>query len=148
MEPIRLELRDEKGLIGTIDLPVEDLRTALGLGSGSADLGQNQMEPGSGNGSAGTEEGQADIARLKEQLAQAQRKTMDDFTPLEKAKFVIDWARGITPEEKAVFARAVGIPISSEAVVAESTEEPAIIQGKTDKPGYRYLESLDLSVKE
>ena len=31
---------------------------------------------------------------------------------------------------------------------AKAEGEPTIIQGKTDKPGYKYLEHLNLSVKE
>ena len=35
---MKLELKDEKGLLGTIELPVEELKIALGLDSASAKL--------------------------------------------------------------------------------------------------------------
>lgn len=91
-----------------------------------------------------SEDSSKEVAELRQKLSRAEAKTMDDFRATEKANFVIGWARSISPEDKAVFAKAVGIPIA-EAEVAEGDQ---IIEGKTDKEGYRYLETLDLSVKE
>ena len=84
---------------------------------------------------------------------------MDDFTQIDKANFVIAWARGLSLEDKAIFAEAVGIPIAklTEAELAEAEAkrkaeeekgEPSVIKGRTDKPGYKYLDYLNLSVRE
>jgi len=96
------------------------------------------------------QESQATVAELEEKLAKAEGRTMNDFTPVEKANFVIAWGKELSPEDKAVFASAVGISIATApaAEVAEVEGEPSIIKGKTDKPGYRFLEMLGLSVKE
>lgn len=136
---MKLELQDEKGLTGVfIELPLEQVREGLGLGSLSAES------------EAQLKESQGKVAELEEKLTTAEGRTMDNFTPVEKANFVIAWGKGLSPEDKAIFATAVGIPIAkaTEAEVAEVEGEPAIIQGKTDKEGYKFLEHLNLSVKE
>ena len=114
------------------------------------DLLQQLTSPNSSEAEAQLKESQGKVGELQEKLAAAEGKTMDDFQPAEKADFVIAWGRGLSPENKAVFAEAVGIPIAgaSAAEVAEAEGEPKTIQGKTDKPGYKYLEFLNLSVKE
>ncbi len=94
-------------------------------------------------------ESQDKVVKLEERVTAAEGRTMDDFTPVQKADFVIAWGKGLSPEDKAIFAGAVGIPNSVKAAtVAESDEDPGTIQGKTDKPGYKYLEHLNMSVKE
>ena len=46
MDPIKLELVDEKGLIGTIDLPMDQFLAVLGSGNGSAaDLEEELTRP-------------------------------------------------------------------------------------------------------
>ena len=144
---MQLELKDDEGLIGTIELPLEELKEALGLGSASV------AEPAATEAlkvEAQLKESQGKVGELEGKLAVAEGKTMGDFTPVEKANFVIAWAKGISPEDKAIFAQAVGIPIAgaSAAEVADVEGEPAIIEGRTDKPGYRFLEYLNLSMRE
>lgn len=92
-------------------------------------------------------ESQGKVAELEEKLATAEGRTMGDFTPTEKADFVINWAKGLSPEDKAIFCGAVGLPIAK-ASDAEEAQEPKTIQGKTDRPGYKFLEYLNLSVRE
>jgi len=135
---MQLELKDDKGLIGTIELPLEQVKETLGLGSASVES------------EAQLKESQGKVGELQEKLAQAEGRTMDDFTPIEKADFVLNWAKGLSVEDKAIFAEAVGISVAraTDAEVAEVEGELATIQGKTDKPGYKYLEHLNLSVKE
>jgi len=103
-------------------------------------------------------ESQGKVAELEEKLTTAEGRTLGDFTPAEKANFVVTWAKGLSLEDKAIFAEAVGIPIAKatdaevaeaeQRAKAEAEEEPKTIQGKTDKPGYKYLEHLNLSVRE
>lgn len=94
-------------------------------------------------------ESQEKVIELEEQL-QAGTRTMDDFSPTEKAEFVIAWGKALSPERKAVFAQAVGIPIAGAEVVKVAEEEgnPKIITGKTDKPGYIYYDYLNISMRE
>jgi len=145
---MQLELKDEKGVIGTIELPLEQIKEVLGSGSAS---GESEVQLKESQGKvAELEEKLGQVAQLEEKLAAAEGRTMDDFTPVEKADFVIAWGRGLSPENKAVFAQAVGIPIAgaSAAEVAEVEGEPKTIQGKTDKPGYKYYEYLNISMRE
>lgn len=152
---MKLELKDEKGVIGTIEVPLEQLKKALGLGSASAES-KALLKENEGN-VALLKESQKKVAELEEKLATGGR-TMGDFTPTEKADFVIAWAKGLSLEDKAIFAEAVGIPIAkaTEAEVAEAEQkakaeaegEPLTIPGKTDRPGYKYLEHLNISVRE
>lgn len=152
---MKLELRDAEGLTGVfIEVPLEQLRAELGSGSSSA-----AADPDAG---AQLKETQDKVAELEEKLATAESRTMDDYGRLEKANFVIAFATALSPEDKAIFAQGTGIsqvrepesekkeagdePDAETAEVAE--EEPGTIVGKTDKPGYKYLERLGLSVKE
>lgn len=135
---MKLELQDEKGSTGVfIELPLEQLKEELGLISSSPEA------------EAQLKESQEKIAQLEEQLL-AGTRTMDDFAPTEKANFVISWGKALSPERKAIFAQAVGIPIAGAEVVevAEVEGNPKIIEGKTDKPGYIYYEFLNLSMRE
>ena len=118
---------------------------------------QRLTSPSSSGAEAPLKESQVKVVELEEKLANAESRTMDDFTPTEKANFVIQWAKELSLEDKAIFCETVGIPMAkaTEAEVAEveakqkaEDEEPKTIQGKTDRPGYRFLEYLDLSVKE
>lgn len=147
---MKLELQDEKGLTGVfIELPLEQIKEGIGLLSSSPET-EAQLKESQGKvaeAEAQLKESQGKVAELQEKLAAAEGRTMDDFAPAEKADFVIAWGRGLSPENKAVFAEAVGIPIAG-ASAAEAEGEPKTIQGKTDKPGYKYLEFLNLSVKE
>ena len=150
---MKLELQDEKGLTGVfIEVPLEQVKEGLGLGSSSvaeSTEAEALLKEHEGN-VALLKESQGKVAELEEKLARVRGRTMDDFTPIEKANFVINWARAQSLEDKAIFAEVVGIPIAraTGAKVAEAEGEPATIQGKTDKPGYKFLEHLNLSVKE
>ena len=146
---MKLELQDAKGLTGVfIELPLDQLRAEIGLVSSSGET-EALLKEHQGN-VALLQESQRKVAELEEKLARAEAKTMDEFTPIEKANFVIGWAKELSPEDKAIFAGAVEIPIAQATVaeVAEAEGEPKIIQGKTDRPGYRFLEHLGLSIKE
>lgn len=105
----------------------------------------------------------AAITELQERLSAAERKSIDDFTGREKAEFVIPWLQGLDEQDFFTLARETGHDVVSDpavvTVLAEifrkqeeeakaAGEEPKIIQGKTTRKGYRYLEHLDLSVKE
>jgi len=147
---MQLELKDDKGLIGTIELPLEQLKEALDLGSASTES------------EAHLKESQGKVAELGEKLAKAESRTMANFTPTEKAQFIIPWMRELSSEDFVRLATETGhdaqlVPATDAEVAeaeakqkaeAEVEEAPKTIPGKTDKPGYRYLEHLDLSVKE
>lgn len=144
---MKLELQDEKGLTGVfIELPLELLRAEIGLSSSSVES------------EAQLKESQGKVAKLEQKLATAGAATMDDFTPAQKADFVLAWGRGLSSEDKAIFAKAIETPLAevAEAQVTEVEakgeavveEFPRMIQGKTDKPGYKYLEHLNLSIRQ
>ena len=117
----------------------------------SGELGQ-LAEAAKGDGAA--------IAELQERLSTAERKTLDDFTHGEKAEFIIPWMQGLDAEDFVRLALETGhdaqlVPAADPEAVAKLTEimkratqEPNIIQGKTDRPGYKYLEHLNLSIRE
>ncbi len=69
---MKLELTDEKGLIGTIELPVEELRKGLGLDSASADakLAEETTKL--------IADKEAEIAHLKEALTEASKEISDE----------------------------------------------------------------------
>jgi len=98
----------------------------------------------------------AAITELRERLGAAERKGIDDFTEMEKAKFVIPWLEGLDDQDFFTLARGTGHDVvpdpSVVSVLAETfqkqAKEETIIPGKTTKPGYRYLDYLNLSVKE
>ncbi len=106
-------------------------------------------------------ESQDKVAELEEKLAMAEGRTMDDFTSIEKAEFVIPWMRDRSAEEFVKLALHTGheaqLAPATAAEVAEAEqkaktevaeEEPKTIQGKTDRPGYKYLEHINMSVRE
>ncbi len=106
------------------------------------------------------EQGTELFKQLEQRLIVAERKTIDDFTPREKAAFIISWMQGLDAEDFVKLALETGheaqlVPANDPAAVAEVAEimrrqgeEPKVIQGKTTKPGYRYFEHLGLSVRE
>ena len=130
------------------------------LEESQASLAEHSTE--SSTSEAQLKETQEKVADLEEKLSVAQGITMDDFTPDEKANFVISWAKDLPAEKVAVFAELAGIPLAvaevktetvaaeekTEPVEAEVEETPKIIEGKTDLPGYRYLSYLDRSIKD
>ena len=141
---MKLSLKDSNGKsIGTMEFPVQEVAKSLSQSLSKSLESDAQLHEAELKGS------REKVVELEEKLANAEARTMDDFTPIEKANFVIAWAKGISPEDKAIFCEAVGIPIAqaTEAEVAEAEGEPKIIQGRTDKEEYRYLEYLNLSVK-
>lgn len=100
------------------------------------------------------------ILALEQRLSAAERKTMDDFTPREKAEFVIPWMQGLDAEDFVRLALETGheaqlVPANDPAAVSilaeimrKQSEAPKVIQGRTTRKGYKYLEHLKLSVKE
>jgi len=139
---MKLSLKDSNGKsIGTMEFPVQEVAKSLSQSLSKSLESDAQLHEAELKGS------REKVVELEEKLANAEARTMDDFTPIEKANFVIAWGKGLSPEDKAIFAEAVGMPIAK-ATVAEVEGEPNIIQGKTDKPGYKYLEYLNLSVKD
>lgn len=156
---MKLELKDKAGKgIGTIEFPVEEVAKSLNQSLSSSLESDAQLHEAQLKESrekvlemeTQLKESQGRAAELEEKLAGADGRTMDDFAPLEKANFVIAWGKGLSPEDKAIFARAVGVSIAgaSAAEVAEAEGELAIIQGKTDKEGYKFLEHLGVSVRD
>jgi len=100
------------------------------------------------------------IKQLEQRLATAEQKRIDDYSPREKAEFIIPWMQGLSGEDFVRLALETGheaqlVPAPDPEAVAKvaeimrkQDEEPQTIQGKTSKPGYRYFENLDLSVRE
>lgn len=103
------------------------------------------------------------IKQLDERLIAAESKTIDDFTPMERAQFVIPWLTGLDEEDFFTLARNTGHDVVPDPAVvsvlaetfpkpeeakAKAEKEPKTIQGRTSKPGYKYLPHLDLSVLE
>lgn len=100
----------------------------------------------------------AAITELQKCLRAAESRTIDDFSPREKAEFVIPWLKGLDGEDFVRLSLETGhdaqlvpaVDPEASAAIAEimrkQDETPAVIKGKTTKPGYRYLEHLDLSV--
>ena len=99
------------------------------------------------------------IVVLEQRLSEAERKAIDDFTPREKAEFIIPWMQGLNGEDFVRLALETGheaqlVPTAdpeavtkvAEVMRRQEREEAKVIQGKTELPGYRYLENLDLSV--
>ena len=132
-----------------LEMRVAKLENSAQLSSDSSKATEALLKENEGN-LALLKESQDKVGELEEKLARAESRTMGDFTPTEKAEFVIAWGKGLSPEEKAVFCEAVGIPMSkaTDAEVALAEGEPKIIQGKTDKEGYKFLEHLNLSIRE
>ncbi len=146
---MQLKLQDAEGLTGVfIEVPLAELREEIGLVSSE---GAESTEI-----AAQLKESKEKVAELEEKLSTAEARAMGDFTPIEKANFVIAWAKELSMEDKAIFCEGVGIPIAAatEAEVAEAAakkaveEEPSVIEGKTNRPGYKFLEYLNMSVKE
>jgi hypothetical protein len=90
-------------------------------------------------------------AELQEKLTAAENKTIEDFPAREKAQFVVDFCRSLPAEEKARLAAGIGLPVKTETLVLSEEEKPVPerwIEGKTDKPGYKYYPKLGGSVRE
>lgn len=91
-------------------------------------------------------------------LANGDARTMDDFTPTEKAAFVIPWLQDLATTDFVKLARHTGheaqlVPAAAAEVAevpaeGETRKEELFLQGKTDLPGYKYFPHVDLSVKE
>lgn len=106
------------------------------------------------------------IAQLEQRLVAAERKTIDDFTSIEKAQFIIPWMQELSGEDFVKLslktghdAQLVEVPdpeaqaalteiFRQQAEEQKEAENPKIIEGKTDKPGYIYYEYLNLSMRE
>lgn len=97
---------------------------------------------------------QQQVKDLAERLSAAERKTIDDFSPMEKAQFFVPWMQSLDPEEVEHLAHMCGHEVQLEKptadpalvkVLSETFREP-VIRGKTDRPGYRYLEHIDRSI--
>jgi len=110
----------------------------------------------------------AAITELQERLSVAERKTIDDFSTIEKARYFVPWMRQLSKADFEHIALETGhdpltVEVNDPAMVAmlaesfnkqakeakaKAGEEPKTIQGKTTRKGWKYLEHLDLSVKE
>jgi len=106
------------------------------------------------------------IKQLEQRLSAAERKGIDDFSPIEKAQYFIPWMSQLSKADFEKIALETGhdpgtVEVNDPAVVAmledsfrkqaeeqKDEEEPNTIQGKTDKPGYKYLDYLNLSIKD
>lgn len=106
------------------------------------------------------------LKELQVRLDAAERKTIDDFTPIEKAQFIIPWMKELNGEDFVKLslktghdAQLVEVPDpKAQAEIAEffrqqaeeqkEAENPKIIHGKTDKPGYIYYDYLNVSMRE
>lgn len=100
------------------------------------------------------------IKQLEQRVVAAERKTITDFSALEKAEFIIPWMQGLDAEDFVRLALETGheaqlVEVNDPAVVAvlaetfrKQAEAPAVIKGRTVRPGYHYLEHLDLSVRD
>ncbi len=138
---LKILKKEDKSMF--LEIPDELLQQMTSMISPSAD--------------ADLQEVQGKVAGLEEKLATAEKKTMDDFTPAEKATFVIAWARELSPEQKAQFAEGVGFTAKEPAAETAEAEEkaetavevnPPVIVGKTELPGYKFNESTGLSIRE
>lgn len=100
----------------------------------------------------------AAITELQERLRAAERKTIDDFSSMEKAGFVVPWLQGLDDKDFFTLARNTGHDVVPDPAVVSvladtfreqaEAENPSTIQGRTDRKGYRYLEHLNLSIRE
>ena len=121
-----------------------------------------QVKMLSGEQQQGEQQGER-IEQLEQQLSAACRKSIEDFSPRERAEFVIPWLTGLDEEEFFTLARGTGhdaVPDPAVVTVLSETfrrqeeeakaaeKDPKTILGKTDKPGYKYIECLNLSVKK
>ena len=163
---MKLELVDLEGSIkGTIELPLEELKTALALPKLSEEAKAGLASSESSNDAAQLKESQVKItqlegdnAGLEDSLAEAVGRTMDDYSPIEKATFVIPWLRDLPTADFVMLARNTGheaqlVPAAAAEVAevvaeGEPKKEEVFIQGKTDLPGYKYFPNVDLSIKE
>ncbi|MDP2730273.1 MAG: hypothetical protein Q8O55_07315 [Dehalococcoidales bacterium] len=92
---MKLELKDDKGLIGTMELPIEELRAGLGLDSASAENAKLAEEVKGQLAEKDTE-----IANLKEELAEAKSPTgLEDL--------IIATLNSLSPEGRANLAEEV-----------------------------------------
>ncbi len=123
----------------------------------SDDLLQQLTSMSSSQADAQLKESEGKVAELQEKLTAAEGRyaTLNDvlatFSAAEQKQLIVEVGKLLSPEGFVNFAIETGhlahlVP-ATEAEVAEG-EEPNIIRGKTTKPGYKYLEHLNLSVKE
>jgi len=106
---------------------------------------------------------QQQVKDLTERLDAAERKSIDDFGPREKAEFLIPWMRELSDADFMRLSVGTGhyvipdpgvvevVDPKALAAIAETFQELApesVVQGKTDLPGYRYFETINLSVRE
>lgn len=105
------------------------------------------------------------VAELEEQqlervgkAGQLELQVADLQSPEHRREVLGDWLKGMTPELYFELAGKLGYQVESvrateaeEAEVAEPEdgpeERPGIIEGKTDEPGYRYLDLVGISVR-
>lgn len=110
----------------------------------------------------------AAITELQGRLSAAEHKSIEDFSPREKAEFFIPWMTQLSKADFEKIALETGhdpgtVEVYDPALVArlaetfqrqaeeaeaKGEEEPQTIKGKTTRPGYRYLEYLNLSIRE
>ncbi len=110
----------------------------------------------------------AALALLDERVTAAESKSIDDFTAREKAEFLIPWMQELSGEDFVRLAINTGhdaqlVPAvapelakkvaetfrqQGEEAKAKAEKEPDIVQGKVAASGWKYLEHMDVSVRE
>lgn len=96
------------------------------------------------------------IAELQKRLSVAERKTIDDFSPVEKAEFLIPWLKGLNEQDFFTLAKGTGHDVVHDPAVVtmlaetfpKQAEEPNVVKGKVDEPGWSYLETMDVSIRK
>jgi len=120
-----------------------------------------QVKTLSGEQQQGEQQGEL-IKQMEQRVAAAESRTIDDFSSMEKAEFVMPWLEGLNDQDFFKLARNTGHDVVPDPAVvsilaeafekqaeeAKAEENPRFIRGKTDRPGYRYLEPLNLSIRE
>ena len=73
-------------------------------------------------------------------------------SPEHRREVLGDWLKGMTPELYFELAAKLGYQVQEVAEIAEPgdgpEERPGIIEGKTEEPGYKYLDLVGISVRE
>lgn len=148
METVILELKDGKGLIGTVEVTAEkaeELKKILGFGSVS---------------DAKVSEAEAKLAEVEPQLKESKDRVTElegEVATLKAPETKAAWLKEfLTPENFVVVASQLGYELPEvKAEVVEHVEgveaevaEPTIMKGKTDKPNWTYLPNIDMSIKD
>ena len=117
-------------------------------------------------------ESSASEAQLKERITSLESRKIRDYPAAEQGAYLMETLNEMGPETVAVLlvksGKASMLREATEAEVAEAevaeaekheegstgdeeaqvNEDPEVIEGQTDKPGYRYLQMLNVSIKD